>query len=191
MLLYVFSSPTIHHVLSAQCASASRWASHDIITLPDGTRRDPFAEYHASKTRQYIDRTMASGQDIFDVMQACIILSWYFYQEGRWVEVWIFAGFQTRVAIPLRLNYPGTFTTQGNASPGAYLAPPRDMRDLECRRRAWWMTMLFDRIVAVVSSVLIAFTNSCLELCATRVVGSIASTKGTSAQSSRCVRRTS
>lgn len=120
------------------------------MTLADGTRRDPFAEYHASKTRQYIDRTMASGQDIFDVMQACIILSWYFYQEGRWVEVWIFAGFQTRVAIPLRLNYPGTFTTQGSASPGAYLAPPKDTKDLECRRRAWWMTMLFDRIVAVV-----------------------------------------
>ncbi|EIN14198.1 hypothetical protein PUNSTDRAFT_58483 [Punctularia strigosozonata HHB-11173 SS5] len=136
-------------LLHAICASASRWASHDIVTLADGTRRDPFAEFHASKTRQYIDRTMASGQDIFDVMQACIILSWYFYQEGRWVEVWIFAGFQTRVAIPLRLNYPGTFTTQGNASPGAYLAPPRDMLDLECRRRAWWMTMIFDRIVAV------------------------------------------
>jgi hypothetical protein len=92
---------------------------------------------------------MASGEDIFAVMQACILLSWYFYQEGRWVEVWIFAGFQTRVAIPLRLNYPGTFSTHGNNSPGAYLAPPKDLRDLESRRRTWWMTIMFDRITSV------------------------------------------
>ncbi|KAG6829382.1 hypothetical protein H0H92_004650 [Tricholoma furcatifolium] len=82
-------------------------------------------------------------------MQACILLSWYFYQEGRWVEVWIFAAFQTRVAVPLRLNYPGTFSTHGNDSPGAYLSPPKDLRDLESRRRTWWMTILFDRIASV------------------------------------------
>jgi Fungal specific transcription factor domain len=92
---------------------------------------------------------MASGEDIFSVMQACILLSWYFYQEGRWVEVWIFAGFQTRVAVPLRLNYPGTFSTHGNNSPGAYLAPPKDFLDLESRRRTWWMTIVFDRIASV------------------------------------------
>ncbi len=119
------------------------------MEMPDGTRRDRFAEFHAGKTRQYIDKTMASGEDILSVMQACIILSWYFYQEGRWVEVWIFAGFQTRVAVPLRLNYPGTFSTLGDNSPGAYLAPPKDLRDLECRRRTWWMTILFDRIASV------------------------------------------
>lgn len=136
-------------ILHAICASASRWYPQNVITLPDSTRRDQFAEFHASKTRQYIDKTMASGEDIFSVMQACILLSWYFYQEGRWVEVWIFAGFQTRVAVPLRLNYPGTFSTHGNNSPGAYLAPPKDLRDLESRRRTWWMTILFDRIASV------------------------------------------
>lgn len=117
--------------------------------LPDGSRRDEFAEYHASKTRQYIDKTMATGEDIFHVVQACILLSWYFYQEGRWVEIWIFAGFQTRVAVPLRLNYPGTFSTHGSGSPGGYLPPPKDFRDLETRRRTWWMSVVFDRIVSV------------------------------------------
>ncbi|KAI0830703.1 hypothetical protein BC628DRAFT_1312698 [Trametes gibbosa] len=136
-------------ILHAICASASRWTSQEIVALPDGTRRDKFADIHVSKARAYIDRTMATGQDIFPVMQACIILSWYFYQEGRWVEVWIFAGFQTRAAVPLRLNYPGTFSTDGASNPGAYLAPPKDLRDLECRRRTWWMTIMFDRIVSV------------------------------------------
>ncbi|EPQ60721.1 hypothetical protein GLOTRDRAFT_68601 [Gloeophyllum trabeum ATCC 11539] len=136
-------------ILHAICASASRWSPQSLKTMPDGSRRDTFAEYHAGKTRQYIDRTMASGEDIFAVMQACLLLSWYFYQEGRWVEVWIFAGFQTRVAIPLRLNHPGTFTMLGSSSPGAYLAPPKDRRDLESRRRTWWMTILFDRIASV------------------------------------------
>jgi hypothetical protein len=92
---------------------------------------------------------MASGEDIFAVMQACVLLSWYFYSEGRWVEIWVFAGFQTRTAIPLRLNYPGTFARQNGSSPGAYLAPPKDALELELRRRTWWMAVLFDRIVSV------------------------------------------
>ncbi|KAJ7038108.1 hypothetical protein C8F04DRAFT_1089586 [Mycena alexandri] len=125
-------------ILHAICTAASRWSPHNVVTLPDGTRRDQFAEFHASKT---------PAKTSSPVLQACILLCWYFYQEGRWVEVWIFAGFLTRVAVPLRLNYPGTFTTHGNNSPGAYLAPPRDFRDLESRRRTWWMTIVFDRIV--------------------------------------------
>ncbi|KAF9229389.1 hypothetical protein BS17DRAFT_824999 [Gyrodon lividus] len=136
-------------ILHAICASASRWSSRNVAILPDGSRRDQFAEYHAGKTRQYIDKTMATGEDIFQVVQACILLSWYFYQEGRWVEIWIFAGFQTRIAVPLRLNYPGTFSTHGSSSPGGYLPPPKDFRDLESRRRVWWMSIIFDRIVSV------------------------------------------
>ncbi|KIL70738.1 hypothetical protein M378DRAFT_155674 [Amanita muscaria Koide BX008] len=141
-----FPHPAILHAI---CASTSRWLPQHVIELPDGSRCDRFADFHAGKTRQYIDRTMASGEDILAVLQACIILSWYFYQEGRWVEVWIFAAFQTRVAIPLRLNYPGTFSTFGQNSPGAYLAPPNDLRDVESRRRTWWMAILFDRIASV------------------------------------------
>jgi hypothetical protein len=71
----------------AQCATASRWASPDAVAAADGTRRDAFAEYHASKTRQYIDKTVATGIDILPTIQACILLSWYFYSDGRWVEV--------------------------------------------------------------------------------------------------------
>lgn len=92
---------------------------------------------------------MASGQDIFQVMQACIVLSWFLYQEGRWVEVWIYAGFQARVAVPLRLNFPGTFSVHSNNAPGAYLSPPQDPLEQEIRRRTWWMTIVFDRIVSV------------------------------------------
>ncbi|CCM05167.1 uncharacterized protein FIBRA_07376 [Fibroporia radiculosa] len=145
------SDPHFPHsaILHAICASASRWASTDIMMLPDGSRQDKFAEMHVGKAREFIDKTMATGQDIFPVLQACILLSWYFYQEGRWVEIWIFSGFQTRVAVPLRLNYPGTFSPQSSNAPGAYLPPPRDFRDLESRRRTWWMAVLFDRIVSV------------------------------------------
>ena len=135
--------------INPQCASASRWTSNAVTITPDGMRRDKFAEFHASKTRQYIDRTMASGKDIFQVMQACIVLSWYLYQEGRWVEVWIYAGFQTRVAIPLRLNYPGTFSVHAINGPGEYLPPPQDLLEQEIRRRTWWMTILFDRTVSI------------------------------------------
>ena len=48
-----------------------------------------------------MDQTIATGQNIFSVLLAGIVLSWWFYAEGRWVEVWSHAGFLIRVSIPL------------------------------------------------------------------------------------------
>ncbi|KIJ45633.1 hypothetical protein M422DRAFT_778839 [Sphaerobolus stellatus SS14] len=140
-----FPHPALLHAI---CASASRWTLQEATVGPDGIRRDRFSEFHAQKTRSYIDQTMASGAQIFPVLQACIILSWYLYAEGRWVEVWIYAGFQTRVSVPLRLNYPGAYSKTGMASPAGYLAPPSTLREQELRRRTWWMSVVFDRIVS-------------------------------------------
>jgi len=114
----------------------------------DGIRRDRFAEFHALKTRSYIDQTMASGAQIFPVLQACIILSWYLYCEGKWVEVWIYAGFQTRVGVPLRLNFPGAHSKTAGTSLAGYLPPPSSIKEQETRRRTWWMAVLFDRVVS-------------------------------------------
>lgn len=65
------------------------------------------------------------------------------------MEVWIFAGFQTRVAVPLRLNYPGTHVKSLGGIQMGYLPPPKDPMDLESRRRTWWMSLVFDRLVSV------------------------------------------
>lgn len=92
---------------------------------------------------------MASGAHIFSVLQASNILSWYLYVEGKWVEVWIFAGFQTRVAVPLRLNHPGTHMKSSGSIQMGYLPPPKNDRELELRRRTWWMSIVFDRLVSV------------------------------------------
>ncbi|KAG9015645.1 hypothetical protein FRB90_004598, partial [Tulasnella sp. 427] len=130
-----FPHPALLHAI---CASASRWTVATKSTrMTAKGERDRFAEFHAAKTRSYIDQTIATGQNIFSVLLASIVLSWWFYSEGRWVEVWSHAGFLTRVCIPLGHN----------ASP--YLAPPRNPTDLEQRRRAWWMCIMFDRIVSV------------------------------------------
>jgi hypothetical protein len=90
---------------------------------------------------------MSTGSNIFPVLLACIVLSWWFYSEGRWVEVWAHAGFLTRVSIPLGLNYRGTHPPRQSGS--TYLAPPKSPTDLEQRRRAWWMSLVYDRLVSV------------------------------------------
>ncbi|KIO25598.1 hypothetical protein M407DRAFT_25078 [Tulasnella calospora MUT 4182] len=131
-----FPHPALLHAI---CASASRRT-----TATKSTRLT--AKGERDRTRTYIDQTIATGQNIFSVLLASIVLSWWFYSEGRWVEVWSHAGFLTRVSIPLGLNFPGTHRSH-NASP--YLAPPRNPTDLEERRRAWWMCIMFDRIVSV------------------------------------------
>jgi hypothetical protein len=152
-----FPHPALLHAI---CATASRWTSRGRADIGNifGTQsptnrpiRDKFAEFHANKTRQYVNQTMSHGENIFQVWQACIILSWWFYCEGRWVEVWIQAGFQTRAAIPLGLNYLGMVKRgpDGNVVRNAYLEPPKGLRELEARKRAWWMALMFDRIVSV------------------------------------------
>jgi hypothetical protein len=159
-----FPHPALLHAI---CATASRFTlrgrmdpnSSDAASLaaaapgtnPSQPLRDRFAEFHANKTRMYVNQTMSNGQNIFDVFQACIILSWWFYSEGRWVEVWVQAGFQTRAVIPLGLNYLGLVKRgpDGAVVRNPYLAPPRSEFETETRRRAWWMSIMFDRIVSV------------------------------------------
>jgi len=46
---------------------------------------------------------------------------------------------------PLQLNYPNTHPKRQQS---VYLEPPRNDRDLELRRRAWWMALVFDRLVS-------------------------------------------
>jgi hypothetical protein len=48
----------------------------------------------------------------------------------------------------LRLNYPGTHASEGIIT-GSYLPRPASIRDLESRRRAWWMAIMFDRLVSI------------------------------------------
>jgi hypothetical protein len=152
-----FPHPALLHAI---CATASRFTLHgrldpmvsSMALPPNGPPvRDKFAEFHANKTRGYVNQTMSNGQNIFDVWQACVILSWWFYSEGRWVEVWVQAGFQTRAVIPLALNYLGLVKRgpDGAEVKNPYLAPPRSNHDAETRRRAWWMSIMFDRIVSV------------------------------------------
>lgn len=154
-----FPHPALLHAI---CATASRFTlrgkldnsmlSQNMSPPNSGPpMRDKFAEFHAGKTRAYVNQTMSNGQNIFDVFQACVILSWWFYAEGRWVEVWVQAGFQTRAVIPLALNYLGLVKRGADGAPvrNPYLAPPKDNHDTETRRRAWWMAVMFDRIVSV------------------------------------------
>lgn len=153
-----FPHPALLHAI---CATSSRFtlrgrldASMTSLSMsPQGAAplRDKFAEFHANKTRAYVNQTMSNGQNIFDVFQACMILSWWFYSEGRWVEVWVQAGFQTRAVIPLGLNYLGLVKRGADGAPvkNPYLAPPKSLHETETRRRAWWMSIMFDRIVSV------------------------------------------
>lgn len=48
----------------------------------------------------------------------------------------------------MRLNYPGTHASEGYNT-GTYLPRPTNLRDLECRRRTWWMAVMFDRTVSI------------------------------------------
>lgn len=170
-----FPHPALLHAI---CATASRYTFRgrldSALNMTDTQQsavpqRDRFAEFHANKTRAYVNATMSNGQNIFDVFQACVILSWWFYSEGRWVEVrlfflqsygfradrcvqvWIQAGFQTRAIVPLGLNYLGLIKRGPDGAPvkNPYLAPPKNAHETETRRRAWWMSILFDRIVSL------------------------------------------
>src|SRR5689334_12110435 len=79
-----FPHPALLHAI---CATSSRFtlrgrldaSTNSLSMSPQGgggaPLRDKFAEFHANKTRAYVNQTMSNGRNIFDVLQACMILS--------------------------------------------------------------------------------------------------------------------
>lgn len=109
-------------------------------------RVDSFAEQQAKYARETADHFNSLGQDLFQVLQANIILSWFYWSHSRWVDVFLFSAHSMRLSVPLGLNICPPFNSISNSEkPASILAPARNVVEDEMRRNAFWLAYATER----------------------------------------------
>ncbi|KXN89934.1 hypothetical protein AN958_04938 [Leucoagaricus sp. SymC.cos] len=109
-------------------------------------RPDSFAEQQAKLARTTVDRLNVLGEELFQVFQASIILTWFYWSHGRWVDVFLNSGNCVRLSIPLGLNMcPPFHSISKSERPPSIVAPARTVIEDETRRNAFWLAYALER----------------------------------------------
>ncbi|RDB28416.1 hypothetical protein Hypma_015426 [Hypsizygus marmoreus] len=109
-------------------------------------RHDSFAEQQAKYARETAERLNSLGEDLFQVFQANIILSWFYWSHSRWVDIFLFSAHSMRLAVPLGLNMcPPFHSISKSERPPSILPPARTVIEDEMRRNAFWLAYATER----------------------------------------------
>jgi len=113
-------------------------------------RPDSFAEEQARWARETIDKYLFIGENLVQVLQANVLLSWYFWCHAKWVEVFIASGHSLRMLVPLGLNMCPPFHSISKVLRGASILPPsRTVVEDETRRNVFWLAYATDRTTSL------------------------------------------
>ncbi|KAF8078522.1 hypothetical protein FPV67DRAFT_1557832 [Lyophyllum atratum] len=113
-------------------------------------RIDSFAEQQAKYARETADHLNSLGEDLFQVLQANIILSWFYWSHSRQglhlLWVFLFSAHSMRLSVPLGLNMCPPFHSISNSErPASILPPARNVIEDEMRRNAFWLAYATER----------------------------------------------
>ncbi|KAF7436918.1 hypothetical protein PC9H_003752 [Pleurotus ostreatus] len=111
------------------------------------SRPDSFAEEHAKIAKELADRQESLGEDLFRVLQARIVLTWFYWSHSRYAFVFVTSAHALRLAVPLGLNILPPFQSITNAlRPASILPPARTVVEEEMRRNAFWLAYANERL---------------------------------------------
>lgn len=109
-------------------------------------RPDSFAEEQAKYAKEEADKLEVLGEDLFQMLQARVILNWFYWSHGRWVEVVMGAGHALRIALPLGLNVcPPFHSITNSVRPLSILPQARSVIEDETRRNVFWLAYALER----------------------------------------------
>ncbi|KAF8912757.1 hypothetical protein CPB84DRAFT_1670239 [Gymnopilus junonius] len=109
-------------------------------------RPDSFAEQQAKLAKETAERLNALGEDLFQVLQANIILTWFYWSHGRWVDIFLSSAHSMRLAVPLGLNMcPPFHSITKSERPPSILPPARTVIEDETRRNSFWLAYATER----------------------------------------------
>ncbi|KAF8168005.1 hypothetical protein B0H34DRAFT_683893 [Crassisporium funariophilum] len=109
-------------------------------------RPDSFAEQQAKLARESAERLNTLGEDLFQVLQANIILTWFYWSHGRWVDIFLSSAHSMRLSVPLGLNMcPPFHSITKSERPPSILPPARTVIEDETRRNAFWLAYATER----------------------------------------------
>ncbi|PFH54567.1 hypothetical protein AMATHDRAFT_78225 [Amanita thiersii Skay4041] len=110
-------------------------------------RPDSFAEQQAKIARELAERLNTLGKDLFQVFQAQIVLTWFYWSHSRWVDVFFSSAVTTRLSVPLGLNMCPPFNSITKTQrPASILPPARTVIEDETRRNAFWLAYTNERL---------------------------------------------
>ncbi|KAK2461839.1 hypothetical protein APHAL10511_006302 [Amanita phalloides] len=110
-------------------------------------RPDSFAEQQARYAKDTIEHLNSIGKDLFQVLQATIVLTWFYWSHSRWVDVFFWSAFCTRLSVPLGLNIcPPFHSITKSHRPASILTPAQTVIEDETRRNAFWLAYATERL---------------------------------------------
>ncbi|TFK41060.1 hypothetical protein BDQ12DRAFT_600361 [Crucibulum laeve] len=110
-------------------------------------RPDSFAEQQAKLARDTAAHLNSLGEDLFQVLQANIILSWFYWSHSRYIlNVFLCTAHSMRLSVPLGLNMcPPFHSISKSERPPSILSPARTVIEDETRRNAFWLAYAAER----------------------------------------------
>ncbi|KAF8898638.1 hypothetical protein BD779DRAFT_1607387 [Infundibulicybe gibba] len=107
-------------------------------------RPDSFAEQQAKYAKETADHLNSIGEDLFQVLQANIIISWFYWSHSKWV--FLSSAHSIRLSIPLGLNMcPPFHSITQPVRPASILPPARTIIEDETRRNTFWLAYATER----------------------------------------------
>ncbi|KAI0788632.1 hypothetical protein C8Q75DRAFT_241835 [Abortiporus biennis] len=109
-------------------------------------RPDSFAEQQAKFAKKALEFNIDFGQETFQCLQVSIMLTWFYWSQGRWSEAFLSASQALRIAVPCGLNAcPPFHTIADTLRPPAIIPPAKTVIEDEMRRNAFWLAYAMER----------------------------------------------
>ncbi|KAI0734600.1 hypothetical protein C8Q72DRAFT_806895 [Fomitopsis betulina] len=116
-----------------------RWKSHD-----EGV--ESFAEMQANLTKVAIEAATQVGMKLFQIVQAEILLAWWYWSNAKWADAYLTSASAMRYAVPCGLNIcPPFHTISETLRPTSLLPPASSVIEDECRRNTFWIGYTLER----------------------------------------------
>ncbi|KIK71105.1 hypothetical protein GYMLUDRAFT_33231 [Collybiopsis luxurians FD-317 M1] len=109
-------------------------------------RPDSFAEQQAARAKETLQRMEILGLELLQVLQASVLLSWYYCSNANWAELFLNTSHSMRLCIPLGLNVcPPFHTISRSTRPASILKPAKNVVEDEMRRNVFWLAYAIER----------------------------------------------
>ncbi|WVQ71532.1 hypothetical protein IAR50_001071 [Cryptococcus sp. DSM 104548] len=161
-----FPHPSLIHAICASAAAFcdpgiyekstrdKQWANYGMDGSaswgPEGKPSKTSGTFGVRQTlfaKEAVQEGLNTGNRLFDVVRAMIILCRVFIDDTRMLECWAYGGLVARMILPLGLNVRSAELSLKSVM----LPPPQDALEREERRAAIWMAFYHDTIASAAS----------------------------------------
>ncbi|KAI0922370.1 hypothetical protein AcV7_005920 [Taiwanofungus camphoratus] len=109
-------------------------------------RPDSFAEVQAKCARRALDDAIDVGEDLFQSVQAKVLLSTWYWASAKWSEGYMCMASMLGATLPLGLNVCSPFQSLSQTlRPPSVLPPSKSVMEDELRRNTFWLGYTLER----------------------------------------------